>query len=181
MNIFNYFPELKKDTDFSLYASFASLNLKLAWIGPRGTISGLHADNVNNMYAQIQGRKLFIIASRRFNKRMYPSKKYIPGAIGSQVDLNDFDEKKFPKFREVEFSHVILEPGDVLFLPKRWWHYVESLDTSISINNFGYNRSEKYTIALLEHIKDILHRKGWFKPDNCLCHKIEDGKRVLHD
>ncbi len=181
MNIFNYFPELKKDTDFSLYSSFTSFNLKLAWIGPRGTISGLHADNINNMYTQIQGRKLFIIASRRYNKRMYPSKKYIAGAIGSRVDINDYSEKKFPRFSEVEFSHVILEPGDVLFLPKKWWHYVESLDTSISINNFGYSRTEKYTIALVEHIKDYLHRKGWYKPNNCLCHKIVDGKRVLHD
>ena len=181
MNIFNYFPELKEDTDFSLYSSYTSYDLKLAWIGPKGTISGLHADNVNNMYAQIKGRKLFIIAPPRFNKSLYPSKKYIPGAIGSQVDLNNYTPNKFPAVREVAFNHVILGPGDILFLPKKWWHYVESLDTSISINNFGYSKTEKYSIALVEHIKDYLHRKGWFKPNNCLCHQIVDGKRVLHD
>lgn len=181
LNIFNYFPELQHDTDFSLYSSFTSYDLKLAWIGPKGTISGFHADGVNNMYAQIEGKKRFIIASRDYDKRMYPSKKYIAGAIGSKVDINHFDPHKFPRFKEVEFLHVVLEPGDVLFLPKKWWHYVESLDTSISINNFGYSNLEKYTVALPEHIKDYFHRKGWYKPNNCLCHKIVNGKRVLHD
>lgn len=29
---------------------------------------------------------------------------------------------------------ITLEPKDVLFIPKGWWHYVESLETSLSVN-----------------------------------------------
>lgn len=29
---------------------------------------------------------------------------------------------------------VILEPGQVLLVPSGWWHYVESVDLSISVN-----------------------------------------------
>jgi hypothetical protein len=31
---------------------------------------------------------------------------------------------------------IILEPGDVLFVPHKWWHYVENLDTAVSINTW---------------------------------------------
>lgn len=29
---------------------------------------------------------------------------------------------------------VILEPGQVLYVPRHWWHFVESLEDSISVN-----------------------------------------------
>lgn len=33
---------------------------------------------------------------------------------------------------------VILQPGDVLFVPNGWWHYVESLDNiNVSVNIWG--------------------------------------------
>lgn len=35
-----------------------------------------------------------------------------------------------------EAYHCILEPNDVLIVPRRWWHYVESLETSLSVNSW---------------------------------------------
>lgn len=40
----------------------------------------------------------------------------------------------FPRLMEVEGQEVLLAPGDTLFIPKGWWHYVRSLTTSVSVN-----------------------------------------------
>ncbi|WP_418603853.1 cupin-like domain-containing protein [Hwangdonia sp.] len=165
LNIFNYYPHLKNAIDFSFFESYNKINDVTAWIGPSNTVSGFHNDTGKNMYAQIKGKKMFIISSTKFNKKMYPSAKYINGAIASQVDINNFDESKFPKFKEVEFLSVTLEPGDVLHVPSKWWHYVQSLDTSISISNFGYSKQEMFIIKAI----DYLHRRGYYKSKNCFC------------
>ena len=165
LNIFNYYPHLKKSIDFSVFEKYNKINDVTAWIGPANTVSGFHNDTGKNMYAQIKGEKMFILSSTKFNKKMYPSDKYINGAVASQVDINNFDKTKFPKFKDVEFLSVTLKPGDVLHVPSKWWHYVQSLDTSISISNFGYSKLEMFTIRVI----DFLHRRGYYKTKNCFC------------
>lgn len=169
LNIFHYFPELKEDIDFSFYEKHTTSNVVSAWIGPSGTISDFHADTANNVYAQIKGRKMFIICAPKFNRNMYRSNKHIYGAVACGVNINHFDEKRFPNFKNSVFHTIILEPGDVLFLPKKWWHYVQSLEPSISISNFGYTKKDMFTIALKERIMQSLHKRGYYKPNNCYC------------
>lgn len=45
-----------------------------------------------------------------------------------------FFRARFPQFAEAHPLAVTLEPGDVLFVPKHWWHFVEAIDTSLSVN-----------------------------------------------
>ncbi|TNJ46479.1 cupin-like domain-containing protein [Tamlana fucoidanivorans] len=165
LNIFNFYPHLKKAVDFSLFENHTDINDITAWIGPAGTISGFHRDTGKNMYAQIKGKKMFIICSPKYDKHIYPSKKYINGGMASEVDINNFNKERHPLFESIHFESVILEPGDVLHVPSKWWHYVESLDTSISISNFGYSKAEMFGIKAI----DYLHRRGFYKAKNCFC------------
>lgn len=165
LDIFNYFPHLNSDTDFSIFEKCTAVNDVTAWIGPKGTISGFHNDTGKNLYAQIKGKKMFILSSTKYNQHLYPSDKYINGAVASQVDINNFSSEKFPKFMDAEFKSVILEPGDALYVPSMWWHYVQSFDTSISISNFGYSQIELFSLRVL----NFLHRRGFYKSKNCFC------------
>ena len=44
------------------------------------------------------------------------------------------DEGRFPLFREMMAHEVILEPGDVLYIPSNWIHYIISLGTNYQCN-----------------------------------------------
>ncbi|WP_052143575.1 cupin-like domain-containing protein [Wocania ichthyoenteri] len=169
LDIFEYYPHLKSDIDFSFFEKHTKINDITAWIGPANTISGFHADTANNVYAQIKGKKMFIISSTKYNKTMYPSNKHIYGAVASDVDINNFDSSKYPEFKNNEFKSVVLEPGDILFVPQNWWHYVQALTPSISISNFGYTKFEVYSLKFKERIIQSLHKRGFYKPNNCFC------------
>lgn len=177
-NVFKMFPELKKDVDFSIFTKYTKKNNPFAWIGPSGTISGFHWDTQNNMLAQIKGKKLVLLVSPKYNKEMYVSKKYDAASVFSEVDINNYDETKHPKFKNVEIYSVVLNPGDVVFIPKGWWHYVKSLDVSISVNNFGYLLKDILFYRLIDSLKYRLHLLGLFGAKNCTCHKVVEGKMV---
>ncbi|PNT64835.1 hypothetical protein BRADI_4g33727v3 [Brachypodium distachyon] len=54
--------------------------------------------------------------------------------ILAQVDLDNIDLKEFPRVENLDFMDCILEEGDLLYIPPKWWHYVRSLSISFSIS-----------------------------------------------
>ena len=51
------------------------------------------------------------------------------------------DDDKFPLFEEISEQALIadLEPGDALYLPKLWWHKVESTAPFNGLVNYWWD------------------------------------------
>ncbi|KAJ9667663.1 hypothetical protein H2201_002198 [Coniosporium apollinis] len=47
-------------------------------------------------------------------------------------------EEAYPGFREAEFVEGVVGPGECLYIPPGWWHYVRSLEASFSVS-FWWN------------------------------------------
>ena len=53
----------------------------------------------------------------------------------SPIDIYEPDLNLYPNFGNApEPLECVLHPGDILYIPKRWWHHVTSLDTAVSVN-----------------------------------------------
>ena len=59
------------------------------------------------------------------------------------VDFDSPDYDRFPKFAEAERNAlvVVLEPGDVIYIPNMWWHQVESLSAINGLVNFWWQET----------------------------------------
>lgn len=101
------------------------------WMGPKGTITPFHHDLTNNLLLQISGRKRVTMVAAYDSAHMRNhlhcfSEWASPEDISVQGDAA-------PKLWQCDIG-----PGEAIFLPVGWWHYVEALDHTIgmSFTNF---------------------------------------------
>lgn len=106
------------------------------WVGPAGTVTPLHCDYDDNIFAQVWGTKRIFLAPPHHDEFLYPSEA---NAIlfGSPVNPEAPDFDQFPLAREASLVEVIVNPGDMLYVPAGWYHYVRALTFSLSSNRWA--------------------------------------------
>ena len=111
------------------------------WFGPGGTLTPLHHDTSNIFMAQVSGRKRVRIVPSSQQPRLYNNV-----GVFSDVDPENPDFARHPEFRKATVIDLILEPGEVLFMPVGWWHHVRALDPSlmVSFTNFAFPNNFKW-------------------------------------
>ncbi|WP_210639702.1 cupin-like domain-containing protein [Pseudomonas sp. Tri1] len=105
------------------------------WIGPKGTLTPLHRDDTDNLFAQVWGEKTFTLAAPHHREALGTWSTAPQGGLdGCDFNPDAPDYQRFPNARDVTFIRVTLGAGDLLFLPEGWFHQVESVSTSLSVN-----------------------------------------------
>ena len=147
---FQRHPELLKDftvpdvlDDWSAHFSWSYKYLHFpnwqGWVflSPLGAKAALHTDLAATIlwHAQVRGRKRCVLFSPRDTAYLYDG----------DVDPLQPDLERFPLYQHAQPFECVLEPGMMLFLPPNWFHYVLTLEPSITISynvvnriNFGY-------------------------------------------
>jgi lysine-specific demethylase 8 len=114
------FAELVGDAD-----KYSSL-----WLGC-GTRSGLHYDIMSNFLVQVFGSKRAIVMAPEHGRAAY---SFPDDPTKSRVCPLEPDLVAYPRFAAVTLLEAELGPGDVLFIPRSWWHHLTAEGPSISLN-----------------------------------------------
>jgi hypothetical protein len=127
----------------SRYCSSSDLRSPHLWLGSAGCITPLHMDGSDNFAIHLFGRKRWILFPVKDYPYLYmnqPNPRSFPGFACSHVDVRDPDYESFPLYRLACPLEVEIGPGEALYLPAGWAHYVESLSASLMVNYWTGSR-----------------------------------------
>jgi hypothetical protein len=140
-NMFRCKPELRKDFPCPDLMKGIIGKVGLMFFGTKGIKVRVHQDMdmSNVMLVQFYGRKRVVLVAPNYSTLMYR----LPFNTHSLIDIDHIDHHKYPGLHFVEASECILEPGDALFMPSGYWHYITYLDGGYAVSYRKLARSFK--------------------------------------
>jgi Cupin-like domain len=144
------------------------------WLGTAANISS-HYDTFDNLACVVAGRRRFTLYAPELIGRLYvgPLDNTMSGPpVSLAASAPVGSETQFPLFEEIrdQALHAELEPGDALYLPKLWWHQVQSISPLNGLVNYWWDAlsmgpDAPYTALLLSMItiaeRPAAERQAW--------------------
>ncbi len=116
------------------------------FVGREGSPPTLHQDfgGTHAYLAQVTGRKKCTLFSPQESELIYQGR----------IDPEKPDLSRFPLLAKATFYEGILAPGEMLFIPAGWWHYVRVLEKSITFSYDFFNRAN-FGNYVVEFLRDL--------------------------
>lgn len=131
-NLFKYNPKLRED--FPCPEIFRGMldQMGFMFFGGKGTTVRIHydIDMSNVLHTHFGGKKRVVLIAPDYSELLYR----LPLNTYSLIDIDHPDYQKFPALKYVKGYDVILEPGDSIFMPAGYWHYMTYLEGSFSVS-----------------------------------------------
>ena len=102
--------------------------------GMRGVIAENHFDQSRNAIALMGGERRYVLSHPNQCPLLSLLPRGHPSARHSAVDWSNPNLYKYPEFAQAEGNEVVLQAGDVLYLPTYWFHFIVSLNVNFQCN-----------------------------------------------
>lgn len=158
-NLFKFQPELKNDFSYPVFAN-RWVKMPFLFFGGEGSNVRLHYDfdNSDVFLTQFTGTKNITLFDPKYSNLLYRQ----PFTTHSHLDISSDDFKKNPSYPYLEALIGKIECGDTLFIPARFWHFIEYETGGFSLALRSLNQSN------LEVIKGALTVTAFTQMDNLL-------------
>ena len=122
---------LKKELGLPRYAHCRNLT----YCSPAGEGASVHFDANANIVIQMAGKKRWRVAANEHVE--HPNDRYSAkfGVVGSRLeDYTSSLPREWPSSASENAMEIVMEPGDVLFVPQGWWHSTTAIEESLQLN-----------------------------------------------
>lgn len=143
-NLLKIRPELKNDVIYNDVTGGKVLQwLPYMFFGGEGSATRNHFDiDMSHVFiSQFQGAKRIWLFPNSQSNLMYK----LPYNFHSIANLKTSSEKDYPGLKLLDGYEAVIRPGDTLYMPAGWWHYIqyETEGYSISVRALPSSLSEK--------------------------------------
>lgn len=132
-NMYKVKPELRKDFPCPSLMRGLMGRVGFMFFGAKGIKVRIHQDMdfSNVLLTQFEGRKKVVLVDPRYSALLYK----LPFNTHSLIDMDNPDYERYPALRHVEMLSCVLEPGDSLFMPSGYWHFITYLDGGFAVSH----------------------------------------------
>jgi ribosomal protein L16 Arg81 hydroxylase len=168
-DVFKLRPELKKDFSYpNICGGF--IKIPFTFFGGQSAVTRLHQDiDMSNVFlTQFHGRKRVVLFHPDDSAFLYR----FAFNTHTPIDVANPDFEKFPALKYVNGWDITLQPGETLFMPGGFWHYIEYTDGGFSMSfrsiapNWDLRFKGLMNVAVKTHIDELLLKlrgKKWFE------------------
>jgi len=170
-NLLNIRPELKNDIHYNDVTNGKILKwLPFMFFGGEGSITRNHIDiDMSHVFiTQFQGIKRIWLFPWKQSDLMYK----LPYNFHSLPNIKDPDYREFPALLYLDGYEAVLKPGETLYIPSGWWHYIqyETEGYSVSVRALPSSLLEKWrgfknmvVTRNFDNIMRKLFKEKWFR------------------
>ncbi|GAA4680186.1 hypothetical protein GCM10023347_38630 [Streptomyces chumphonensis] len=141
----------------------APLNSANLWVNYGGMRSRNHFDDLENFNIQLEGRKRFVVMPPGFRNYYVRSPLHGYANTSRSVRVDHADLGRYPRLAAAlaRRRDIVLEPGQMLYLPMGWWHQVDAMDgLNINLNFWLYHpKMLRRPLMLADSLYKVAFRK----------------------
>ncbi|WP_213278590.1 cupin-like domain-containing protein [Chryseobacterium indologenes] len=169
-NLLKIKPELKNDLIYNDVTNGKILKwLPFMFFGGEGSVTRNHIDiDMSHVFiTQFQGIKRIWLFPWEQSDFMYK----LPYNFHSLAQIKNPDYRKYPALLYLNGYEAVIHPGETLYIPSGWWHYIQ-YDTegySISVRALPSSPLEKWrgfkNLVITRHFDNLmrkLFKERWF-------------------
>jgi hypothetical protein len=176
-------PELSKEFASWNWALLLQISKAFNWglpesnelfIGMEGNETPLHYDERENLLFQVRGQKEVCVFPWTDYNRLYPFPCCHPCDRQSMVGTPLHpDLASFPKFADATGYTALLKPGDLLYIPYGWWHWLRNAASlAVSISFWSLTpRNDAITSSDWKHLPDSVMVQVLRNMENLIAHE----------